>query len=217
MSQAKTETDAQAPAAKGGKKKMLIIAMAAVVLLGGGGAGAWWFLGRGEHDEAAEAAKAEEKRKAARAFVTLEPFVVNLADTETDRYAQVGVVLEVEGKEANAKVSERMPAVRNDILLLISSKKAQDLTSRDGKESLAGEIAVAAGRQLGWTPPDERADDGDEEPPAKPARDKNSAKDSHADKAGKEKGSKPAKVAKPRPAPPPNPVAQVHFASFIVQ
>jgi flagellar FliL protein len=209
MSNAKPEAAAEAAPAKGGKKKMLIIAIAAVVLLGGGGGGAWWFMGRGEHDETAEAAKAEEKRKAARAFVTLEPFVVNLADTESDRYAQVGVVLEVEGKDANAKVTERMPAVRNEILLLISSKKAQDLTNREGKEALAGEIALAAGRQLGWEAADPQADDGDDEPPAKASKDKNAK--------GKDKPSKPVKVAKPKPAPPPNPVAQVHFASFIVQ
>ena len=58
MSNAKPEAATEAAPAKGGKKKMLIIAIAAVVLLGGGGGGAWWFMGRGEHDETAEAAKA---------------------------------------------------------------------------------------------------------------------------------------------------------------
>lgn len=207
MSKATPEPAAEGASAKGGKKKMIIIAIAAVVLLGGGGGGAWWFMGRGEHDAAAEAAKAEEKRKAARAFVTLEPFVVNLSDTESDRYAQVGVVLEVEGKEANAKVTERMPAVRNEILLLISSKKAAELTTRDGKQTLAEEIAVAAGRQLGWVPEDEQGDDGDEAPPPNAGK----------DKAAKGKPAKPAKVAKPKPPPVPNPVPHVHFASFIVQ
>ena len=212
MSKATPEPAADGAPAKGGKKKMVIIALAAVVLLGGGGGGAWWFMGRGEPDAAAEAAKAEEKRKATRAFVTLEPFVVNLSDSESDRYAQVGVVLEVEGKEANAKVTERMPAVRNEILLLISSKKASELTTRDGKQTLAEEISVAAGRQLGWVPEDEQGDDGDDEPPAKPSKDKGGK-----DKGSNGKSTKPAKVAKPKPAPVPNPVTQVHFASFIVQ
>jgi hypothetical protein len=74
------------------------------------------------------------------------------------------VVLEVEGKDAQQKVSDRMPALRNQILLLISSKMASDLTSREGKEQLASEIAMSAGKDLGWTPPDPNAlaDDGDD-------------------------------------------------------
>lgn len=203
MSDAKKEAAADSPKAAGGKKKMIVIALAAVVLLGGGGGGAWWFLGRGTNDEAAQAAKEEEKRKATRAFVTLEPFVVNLADAGSDRYAQIGVVLEVEGKEANQKVTDRMPAVRNQILLLISSKQAQELMSREGKEKLAEEIGLVTARQVGWTPEDEQGDDGDDEPPPK-------AK-------GKDGKAKPAKAKKPPPVVVPNPVTQVHFASFIVQ
>ncbi len=203
MSDAKKEASADdAPKAKGGKKKLIIIGLAAVLALGGGGA-AWFFLGRGEPDEAAAEAKAAEKRKASTGFVTLENFVVNLADTESDRFAQVGVVLEVEGKDAQQKVSDRMPALRNQILLLISSKNAKDLTSREGKETLAGEIALVSGQQLGWAAPDD-SDDGDDEPPPPKSKD------------GKAK-AKPAKAPKPKPPPAPNPVVQVHFASFIVQ
>jgi len=194
MSDAKQD---DAPA-KGGKKKLIFLILLLLVLAGGGGGAAWWFLGRGEPDEEALAAKAEAARKATRAFVTLEPFVVNLSDGGSERYAQVGVVLEVGGKEANQKVADRMPAVRNDILLLISSKQARELVTREGKEQLATEIASAAGKQIGWTPPEE------EEPEPEPPK---SAKGN-------------AKQAKPRPPkkePPPNPIASVHFSSFIVQ
>lgn len=206
MSDAKKDAAADSPKAGGGKKKMIVIALAAIVLLGGGGGGAWWFLGRGGADEAAQAAKEEEKRKATRAFVTLDPFVVNLADAGSDRYAQIGVVLEVEGKEANQKVTDRMPAVRNQILLLISSKQAQDLMSREGKEKLADEIGLVTARQVGWTPEDERGDDGDDEPPPKAKT-----------KDGKDGKAKSAKARKPPPPTVPNPITQVHFASFIVQ
>lgn len=183
------------------KKTMMLIGLAVVLLAGGGGA-AWWFLGRGAPDEAAAAEAAEAKRIAARQFVTLDPFVVNLADRQSERYAQIGVVLEVEGKDANQKLSSKMPAVRNEILLLISSKLAADLVTREGKEALAAEIAIAAARPLGWTPPQEP----EPEPPPPPP------------KAKGEKAKAAAKPARPAPPPPPpNPVAQVHFASFIVQ
>ena len=204
MSDPQASKDAAAP--KKGGRKLLIAAIAGVVLLlGGGGAGAYFWMKGGAHDEEAAAAQAEAKRKAARVFVTLDPFVVNLADRETERYAQVGVVLEVEGKEVETRLSAKMPAVRNEILLLISSKQADELTTRDGKQALAGEIAVASARPLGWTPPEEAPE---EAPPAKVK-----TKDG-ADK-GKDQKAKPApkKAAEPRP----NPVAAVHFSSFIVQ
>jgi flagellar protein FliL len=198
---------------KKSKKGLIIGLVAALVLAGGGGGAAWWFLGRGEPDEASAAeaaAKADEKRKAMHVFVTLENFVVNLADRESERYAQIGVVLEVESKEAEAKLTAKMPAVRNELLLLISSKLANQLTTREGKEALAAEIAVAAARPLGWTPP---AADEHEEEEAPPPKVK--VKDGEKAKGGKSKEKEKAKVKKAEPLP--NPVAQVHFASFIVQ
>jgi flagellar FliL protein len=219
MSDASKKTDDSKGAEEGGKpkagKKKLFIIIGAVVLLLGGGGGAWFFMGRGHHDEAADeaaAAKAEEKLKAARSFVTLDPFIVNLADTDLDRYTQIGVVLEVENAEANKKVADRMPAIRNGILLLISSKMASDLASREGKEKLAGEIAMSAGKDLGWTPPDPNAhaDDGDEEADPK-------AKDKKSGDKPKKESDKKTKPVKHKAEPPSNPVTAVHFASFIVQ
>jgi flagellar FliL protein len=197
-----------APAPKKGGRTLLIAAIAGAVLLAGGGAGAY-FVMKGEPDAEAAAARAEARRKAARVFVTLEPFVVNLADRESERYAQVGVVLEVEGKEVEKTLSAKMPAVRNEILLLISSKLADELTTRDGKQTLASEIAVASARPLGWTPPDAVS-----EQEAPPAEAKGKGK-------GKAQGKDATATAKATPKqalePPPNPVAGVHFASFIVQ
>lgn len=188
-------------------KKLLFIVLTAVVLMAGGGGGAaWYFLKyKGAHDDEAAAAKADEKKKALRVFVTLENFVVNLADRDTERYAQIGVVLEVENKEVEAKLAAKMPAVRNQILLLVSSKLANELTTREGKETLATEIAVAAAQPLGWTPQSAEAEDVEEEPAPK-------VKTKDGDK-GKKKDKPKAKKAEPAP----NPVAQVHFASFLVQ
>lgn len=209
MSDAESTKDDAKSRKKGGKG--LIIGLAAVVLLGTGGGGAWWFLGRGEPDEAA-AERAEEKRKAARLFVTLDPFVVNLADRDAERYAQIGVVLEVEGKEVESKLAAKMPAVRNELLLLISSKPASRLTSREGKEELAAEIALAAARRLGWSPSEGEPEE--DEPPRKvKTKDGANAKDTKATNATKA----PKGTPRVRRAESPNPIANVHFASFIVQ
>jgi len=206
MSEAAESTEATP---RKGKKRLVIGALAGLVLLGGGGGAAWYLL-KGAPDEAKAAAAAEARRQASRTFVTLEPFVVNLADRQLERYVQVGLVLEVEGKDANRRITERMPAVRNQILLLLSSKLAADLISREGKERLAAEIAVAAAGPLGWTPPKTAPEPG--RPAAQPRA------TGQPEKAGPSARNEKAQPSPPdRTDPAPNPIASVHFASFIVQ
>jgi flagellar FliL protein len=229
-------TNTAEPAPKSRKKAMLVAAAVGVLTLSGGG-GAWWFLVHRSTDDAAAAAREAARREAARMFVTLDPFVVNLADRESERYAQVGVVLEVEGPDANKRIADRMPAVRNEILLLISSKLARDLMTREGKEALASEIAMAAARPLGWPPAPaspaspaatkaretqpgtakaQETNPKAPDPVAK-AQDKDAkAQDKDAKAQDKDAKAKAKTTARPEP-PPPNPVARVHFASFIVQ
>lgn len=197
--------DAKEAPAKPKSKKMLIIVLA-VLLLVGGGAGGWFFMKRGGDHEVDTHAAEEAKRKKdlkARVFVNLEPFTVNLADDE-DRFAQVAVVLEVVNAEAAEDIKSLMPAVRNRVLLLLSSKHAADLLSLEGKEKLAVQIAEATAKAVGWVPPkasskkkkkkkveeddDEESDD-EAEPPRAPA--------------------KPATIA--------GPVTGVNFSQFIVQ
>jgi hypothetical protein len=47
------------------------------------------------------------------------------------------------------KIKDRLPAVRNEILLLISSKEIDDLLTTEGKQKLAQEIRVRTARSLG--------------------------------------------------------------------
>lgn len=215
MSEEKKEAP-EAPA-KGGKKKLIVIVAAALLVLGGGGGAAWYFM-KPKPDAAEHADAAHAKDKKARVFVNLDPFTVNLADEGGDRFAQISVVLEVGDAKVNEQVSAHMPAVRNAILLLISSKESRELLTVPGKEQLSHEIASTAARQLGW-----EGDDESEAPKKVPVSTK-ASDDKHADgeKAGKaaepEDAEKPAKK-KPKKAKKsePNPIEAVHFAQFIVQ
>lgn len=147
-----------------GKKKLLIliaIALVVVLLLAGG---AFWFL---KHRAAAaapaldedgqpvaeQAEHAKDKPHAPPTFVPLEPFVVNLADKDTERYAQIGLTLEVEDAKVADEVKLYMPAIRNAILLILSHKTAAELLDRAGKEALAAEIMREALRPMGIEPP----------------------------------------------------------------
>jgi flagellar FliL protein len=225
MSAAAPATTEAAPVKVVGKKKKLIIIGAALaVLLAGGGGAAFWFMKK-RAAAAAEAAAEEgepaddEKHakddlpkadlKHAPTFVPLDPFTVNLADRDAERYAQIGITLELADAKAGDLLKAYMPAIRNNILLTLAGKTAGQLMEHDGKVHLALEIRAAALKPLGYraevppepeaaTAPSDDAPADDEAPPksaAKPAKKK--PKDDHgADDA---------------------PIRAVHFSNFIIQ
>ncbi len=129
---------AEAPAAGGSKKKMIIIILAAVLASGAAAGGAVWFLGRNK----APAPAVEEKRVASgpAIFVPLDPFTVNLQSESGDQYLQVTIHLQVADAPTVELFKSNIAIVRNRILILLSSKKATEINSVEGKEKLAEEI-----------------------------------------------------------------------------
>jgi flagellar FliL protein len=217
MSTAATATEAPVAAPAKGKKKLIIIiaAVLAVVLIGGG-AGAYFMMKKsaaaadaaaaadGDEGGAATAsdhapAKSGGKKDAAHApvFVPLEPFTVNLADREAERYAQIGVTLEIEDAKVGDQIKTYMPAIRNNILMAIADRTAADLMGRDGKTRLAQRIVRETSRALGYAVEDE------------PGEEAAAAEDDHAP------AKKPAKRKKKSSEP--LPVKAVHFSNFIIQ
>jgi flagellar FliL protein len=148
------DKEAAAPAAgaapKKGKGKLIaIIGAVAVLVVGGGGAGAYLMLGKEGGDASAEK-KAEPKKLPV--FVDLDSFTVRLSDKEADRFMQVKLVAEVKDVASGETLKTMMPAVRNEILLLLASKASEELSSREAKEALAQEIVLAANKPLARTP-----------------------------------------------------------------
>ncbi len=122
-----------APAA-GGKLKLILIATAALVVLAGGGGAAAYFAGLfGGHEGEEAAAEAVKPAKREAVYVALEPpFTVNLQGTGGNRYFQ----------------TRHLPVIRNDLVLLFSSKDAKELASVEGKERLRAEALAAVQKVL---------------------------------------------------------------------
>ena len=153
-------TDA-VPAYKGKRKMLIMIAAAVALLLAIGGGAAVYLVKKraaaaaadGEEGVAAEVVPAKPVKvdlKHAPTFVPLDPFTVNLADREAERYAQVGITLELSEPKVADLLKAYMPAIRNNILLALGSKTAAQLIERDGKLRLAAEIRREALRPLGF-------------------------------------------------------------------
>jgi flagellar protein FliL len=209
-------TDATVPA-KGGKKKLIIIIAVVVLVLLLGGGGAVFYLmqkqaaaqaaalngdeeeahGSDSHGAAAKPARPEHPPT----FVPLDPFVANLADKDADRFAQIGVNLQVQDSAAEAEIKSYMPAIRNAVLLTLAHKTSQDLLSPEGKEKLATELKWAATAAMGYEVPD----------PEEAASEDEAASDEEADVPKKKKKKKK------KPDEPYSPIEKVNYASFVVQ
>lgn len=195
-----------APPPKGKKKLIIILAAVLVLALAGGGAAVFMMKKKAaaeaeEDDGGAAAAEAKRKEHAAKhppVFVPLEPFVVNLADKESDRYAQIGVTLEVEDAKFAEEMKAYMPAIRNGILMVLSHKTSTQLLSREGKVALAKDIMREAVLPLGIEVKDE--------PAGAPVVVEEEEEDEDAPKKKKKASAGPV-----------NPVKRVHFSNFIVQ
>ena len=190
---------------KKGKQKLIMIIAAAVLLAGGaGGAAMVWKkkqaaaaaaaaaaeAGDGEAaTPAAHAAAHKDEHKGPPAFLPLDPFIVNLADKDSERYAQIGITLELADPKFADQLKAYMPAIRNGVLLVLAHKSSQELLSRAGKEKLAAEIMREAVRPLGIEL-------------------EGQAEDAKGE-SGEEKGTKTPLED--------SPVRHVHFSSFIIQ
>ncbi|HNZ57241.1 MAG TPA: flagellar basal body-associated protein FliL [Methylophilaceae bacterium] len=120
-------------------KKKLIVIIAAVVLLAGGG-GAAWFFTQSKADHKKEV-KHEEVEKAP-VFVTLETFTVNLQPDPDEKFLQLDITTQVATPEAAEQLKAQMPAVRNRLLMLLTSKLASEISTTEGKQALSEEITA---------------------------------------------------------------------------
>lgn len=130
-------------------KKKLILLIVAGLALAGSSAGAAWFVAQRAKPADAKAAHAPEKKPAQKpVFSPMDVFTVNLQDARGERYAQIGMTLQLESAAAEEQLKDRLPAVRNEILLLISSKHIDELLTNEGKRELAQQVRERAGRIL---------------------------------------------------------------------
>ena len=247
MSAAAPTVDAGAVVpAKKGKKKLLLIAAVVTALVLGAVAAAVFVLGK-KSAAPADAADSADKHAVAKydakhppIFLPLEPFVVNLADKDADRYAQIGITIELADAKFADEMKVNMPAIRNGILMILAHKDSHELLVRSGKERLARQIQREAARTMGL---DVGVGDAEGEvegagaahpPPATsatsatPATSATSAQlkataaaAAREAEAQAEDGDPEAAPVKAKPAPLKarieNPIRHVHFSNFIIQ
>lgn len=141
------EEASEAAPPKKNKKLLVIIIAVLVLVLGGGGAAAYLLLSKdADHadDDEVTAEQSGKKKKGEKemppAYVALDPFTVNLVAETGDQFLQLMISVEVADISMGDRLKMYMPKLRNNITLLLSTKKASELATKDGKELLAEEI-----------------------------------------------------------------------------
>ncbi len=154
---------AEAPAEGGSKKKLFIIIGAAVLVLVIGGVVAFMMMGKGDKKkEGADAhgapAAAEGGHGAppaaagghggaatpgASSVFSLEPFIVNIYDGQDLRYLKVKIELQMANPAIKAELEGQLAAIRDAILVVLTTKTLQEVQDVQGKNQLREEILAA--------------------------------------------------------------------------
>ncbi len=152
----KKDQEGQEEKKKGGKLKWIIIIVLVLGLLGGGGFFAYkkFFAGKkaapstekeakssGKEGKKGEKKEAEKTPKLQAKLVSLPTILVNLADPLGKRYLKISIEIEVKGKDPGKLVEKDMPMIKDALIMLLSSKTYDDLSTLEKKYKLKLEIA----------------------------------------------------------------------------
>lgn len=157
MAEEKAAAAAAEPAAApsgGGKNNIILIALAVINMLVVAGVG--FMLYKGKQKEAAEPKiehvikgekEAQEKEKESTdekkfvgQIIPLEKFIINLAGSKGRKLASVSIELEVKGPAVQEEIDKRKAQVRDIIIIILSSKTYEEVSTREGKDNLRNEI-----------------------------------------------------------------------------
>ncbi|GLU33987.1 flagellar basal body-associated protein FliL [Trinickia caryophylli] len=134
-----TTTATQQPVATPPKsaklKRILLIVLIALVAAGAAAGGTYFFLAK--HGPSKPVAPPPPPPPV---FFALEPMTVNLLSDDGQHYLRVGLTLKIADEKMQARLTEHMPELRSRILLDLSNKHPEDLSTLDGKRALADEL-----------------------------------------------------------------------------
>jgi len=98
-----------------------------------------FFSSQAEKESESEKAP-ENNSEAMMSVYSLDTFIVNLADKGGRRFLRVTMVLELKDKSFATEIDKRLSKIRDSILMILPTKRFEDINSVEGKIALRGEI-----------------------------------------------------------------------------
>jgi flagellar protein FliL len=136
------------------KKNIIIISGIALIVLaiiGGGFFMLWQKLSALDKPKETEVAKAPEKVEhgGMGPIFSLDSFIVNLSDQGGKRYLRITLGLELDDPKSAEEMTKRLPQIRDSILMVLPSRKVDELQTTEGKNSLRAEIIAKLNELFG--------------------------------------------------------------------
>lgn len=146
--------DDEEEAPKSSKKMMIIIIIGVVLLIIVGVVGGMFVGGffdsepaqtetsqNAEGDSADNSDEEGDEDIADVSYWPLEPpFVLNFEGKSKARFMQVGLEVATSNERSYAAVKKHLPVIRNEIVLLLSGQKYEEMVTPEGKEQLRSEL-----------------------------------------------------------------------------
>jgi flagellar protein FliL len=157
VAEEKAATESLAPSQSGsGQKPVLFIILAVVNMIVVAAVGAFLYLGKKKEaahptldqviagEKATTDAETQQPKSFVGKVVPMETFIVNLAGTKGRKVAKVNMEFELKDTGDDTKVSgeieQRKAQIRDVIIIILSSKTFEEVSTPPGKDNLRGEI-----------------------------------------------------------------------------
>ena len=133
---------------EGGSKLLLIVIIVLLLLLLIiGGLVAYFLLSSNpkQDNQQQPTPKQEKKHKVSDLtkmgpIYPLDPFTVNLVSSNADRYLKCKISFELDSPALQQELDKKLPAIRDLIISILSSKSVEEIQTAKGKEKLKEEI-----------------------------------------------------------------------------
>lgn len=146
---ATTEAAPAAAASPAGSKPIVLYALVVVNMLVVGAVGfmVWKHSQKPTStvEQVIEGVKKEDKAEAEKTpevgkVIPLETFIVNLAGSKGRKVLKVNMELEVKGQDIIQEIDNRKAQIRDFIIIILSSKTYDEVSTKEGKDALRNEI-----------------------------------------------------------------------------
>jgi flagellar FliL protein len=133
----------------GNKLLLIVIIVLLLLLLIIGGLVAYFLLSNNNSDDnQAQPQKQEKVVKKKKAsdmaevgpIYPLDQFIVNLVSNNADRYLKCKISFELDSPDLQQEIDKKLPAVRDIVINILSSKTVEEIQTAKGKEKLKEEI-----------------------------------------------------------------------------
>ncbi|MDY6863818.1 MAG: flagellar basal body-associated FliL family protein [Thermodesulfobacteriota bacterium] len=133
----------------GGKKAWIIIPGILLILGLSGGFFIYSKFLKSTKDKKKIDLKKKEKKVKEEYTLSLNPFIVNLADREIPHYLKISISLGFYNKDLDKKIETNKTQIRDTVILALSEKKYQEIMDIKGKKTLKNELLLKLKKILG--------------------------------------------------------------------